>query len=86
MPNTQACSACLLYHAIIKPHRKGGEPKNLKRGYCLDQTVFASNRPGDPVYPPRAKTAVLPFAQHSVVLRREDEVVGHCNAFKHQKG
>ncbi len=86
MANIQACAECSIYHAILKPNRKGGEPKDIGRGYCLDKTVFASNRPGNPVYPPRSHTAVLPFAQHKVVLRRGTDVVAHCNAFKPKKG
>jgi hypothetical protein len=86
MSNTRPCSECILYHAIIKPHRKGGESHDTGKGHCLDKTVYAKNRAGHPVYPPRAKVADLPYARHSIVLRRGVEVVPHCTAIKPMKG
>ncbi len=82
MSNTKACNECGLYHAIIKPHRKGGVAKNTGRGHCLDRTIYAENRVGNPVYPPRAKVKELPFGQHMIALQRETDVVEHCVAFK----
>jgi hypothetical protein len=61
---------------------RGGGTKQLKYGYCLDTTIFASNKVGDKVYPPRAKTAELPNAMHDITIVRATEVKTQCSAFK----
>lgn len=86
MFNTHPCSECVLYHALIKPHRRGGEAKDTGKGHCLDKTVYAKNRAGNTVYPPRAKLEDLPHARHKIALRSGAEVVPHCLAFKPLKG
>lgn len=82
MANKNPCELCTHYYALIKYHRKSGDPRELDRGYCLDQTVFAKNRAGNPVYPPHAKVADLPYARHHTVIRGKKDVVAHCMAFK----
>jgi len=86
MANTNKCGDCTEYHAIIKPHRSGGKSTNTRKGHCLDQTIYAGNKPGNPVYPPGAKVQELPYGRHKIVLRREDEVCKHCMAFKPRGG
>ena len=83
MSNTIKCGKCTLYRPIKKPLRtKEGGFKTLPRGHCLDRTIYASNKPGDHVYPPRAKLKELPFGRHQITIVRADEVVPHCTAVK----
>ena len=86
MANLIACGDCTLYHAIIKPHRNGKGSTDTHKGHCLDQTVYAKNKAGNPVYPPNAKVEDLPYNRHKVVLRRDTDVVPHCLAVKKRKG
>lgn len=86
MPNTKTCGTCLLYHALIKPYRNGKGFKDTGKGHCLAQTVYAKNKPGSPVYPPRAKIADLPFNQHQVVVVRANEIRAFCMTYKEKKG
>ena len=86
MANAQPCSACLHYYALVKYHRRNGNQQETNRGYCLDQSVFANNRAGNPVYPPHAKLETLPHARHKTVIRNKTDVVPHCIAFKPKKG
>jgi hypothetical protein len=81
MANTILCGQCIHYSELRKPKEKGGY-KSLKKGHCLDQTVYAKNKPGKPVYPPNAKLEDLPFQQHKIVLVRETQIVLHCTAAK----
>jgi hypothetical protein len=86
MANTLPCGRCALYHPIMKPLRKKeGGFKDLKRGHCLDRTVYASNKPGKPVYPKKAKVRELPFGRHQVALVRVEQVVPHCTAAKEKR-
>jgi hypothetical protein len=78
--NNEACGKCDLFWPLEKG-LKGGKRKALHHGYCLNTTVFATNKVGEPVYPPRAKTAILPNAQHKVTLMRKDEVNPNCQKF-----
>jgi len=83
MANQIPCGKCLLYHPLLKPlRRKEGGFKNLKRGHCLDRTIYAKNKPGKPVYPKYAKVKELPFGRHQVVMVKPDEVVPFCTAVK----
>lgn len=82
MANVVPCKECSLYYAIVKPHRNGKGSTDTKKGHCLDKTIYAKNKAGNPVYPPNAKTADLPHNRHVIVLRRADEVVAHCTAKK----
>ncbi len=86
MANTIPCGECTLYHAIVKPHRDGKGSTDTKKGHCLDRTVYAKNKAGNPVYPPGAKVADLPYNRHQIVLHRDAEIVPHCTAAKKRKG
>ena len=77
MANNVKCKDCSFYHEQRKPLRKGGT-KSLQRGHCLAQTVYASNRPDNPVFPPNAKTAELPYGRHQITAVMEDELRPHC--------
>jgi hypothetical protein len=81
MQNKRPCGECSQYYPLEKGMR-GGERRPLNQGFCLEKTVFASNKPGKPVYPPRAKTAELPNAMHNTVLVYANQVVPECQTFK----
>ena len=83
MPDT-VCSNCVHYAPIKIPTGNRGS-KNTRQGHCLAQSVYAVNKPGKNVYPIGAKTAVLPYARHSIVVVREDQIVLHCTT-RTQKG
>lgn len=83
MANTLKCKKCIHYYAIKKPlRRKEGGFKDLNRGHCLDKTVYAKNKPGKQVYPPKAKVKELPFGRHQIFGVRADQVVENCTAAK----
>lgn len=83
MSNSIKCGKCKLYHALQRPNRKKDQgPINLKKGHCLDRTVYAKNKAGSPVFPPHAKVEDLPYNRHQIALVREDTVVPHCTAAK----
>ena len=79
--NQIKCGECKKYHAMERPKRnKSGGMIPLKKGYCLDRSVFATNRPGNEVIPPGAKTAELEFGRHKPVIVREEQIVPNCTA------
>ena len=85
MANTIKCGDCKKYSPAERPIRsKKGGFKKMRNGHCLARTVYASNRVGNPVYPPGAKTAELPGGQHNIVLVREDDIVSHCTDAEHK--
>lgn len=84
MANTIACGDCPLYNPIKKPMRNGKGYIQLTRGHCLDRSIYAKGRPGNPVYPPRAHVKELPFNQHQLVIVRAEHVEPGCLAV--QKG
>lgn len=75
---TFPCSKCAKYWELRKPKRNGDGFTSLNKGYCLARTVFASNKPGDNIYPPGARTATLPNGQHTIVLVRPDSLELTC--------
>ena len=79
--NANPCGTCTNYWALECGNRKGTR-KVLPKGYCLEKTIFASNKPGNPVYPPRAKTAELLNAVHKVTIVDATEVQVHCSMYK----
>ena len=81
MPNCKPCGGCLDYWPQEKGV-KGGKRHQLPHGYCLDRTIFASNKPGDNVYPPRAKTAELPDGRHIVILVYANQVEATCQKYR----
>ena len=77
--NKLKCGECKNYFGMERPlRRKEGGTVSLKKGYCLAKSVFASNRPGDEILPPGAKTAELEYGRHKIHLVREEEIVPHC--------
>ncbi len=86
MANTHKCGECSLYHALVKPHRDGKGSTDIQKGHCLDRTVYASGKAGNPVYPAKAKTAELPHNRHKIALVRASDVHPNCLAFTARKG
>lgn len=81
MANNIPCGQCVFYHELRKPKTKGGY-RSLHKGHCLDRTIYAKNKPGNIVYPPKAKLEDLPYQQHKIVLVREEQIMEHCTAAK----
>lgn len=81
MTNTKPCGTCEHYWAL-EQGLKNGKRRTLKQGYCLEQTTFAENKPGSPVYPPRAKVAFLKDAVHKVTIVSSTEVKSYCGKYK----
>lgn len=81
MANKLPCGKCDLYYPVQRPTPKGGF-KSLGHGHCLDRTIYAKNKPGHPVYPPRAKVEDRPYGQHQVAVVQENETVPGCTAAK----
>lgn len=77
MANEIQCGNCVHYHPLQKPLPSGGF-KKTGYGHCLDRTVYAQNRPGKTTYPPRCKTAELPFGRHQIALVKETETIQQC--------
>lgn len=78
--NTKPCGMCEGFFAIEKG-LKDGNRKELKHGYCLKKSIFANNKAGKPVLPPRAKTAELPQGVHKLKIVRINQVIPTCNEF-----
>lgn len=78
--NTKPCGQCNGYHPIEKGSR-GGERRPLAYGYCLKKSIFASNKPGQPVYPPKAIVAELPNAVHDLKVVKVNQVEKHCSDY-----
>ena len=81
MANTIKCGQCMFFYELKKPKPKGGM-RSLGYGHCLDRTVYAKGKPGNPVYPPGAKVADMPFDQHNVTVVKPMQLVPHCLAAK----
>lgn len=80
MPNTIQCGKCTRYAAQVKPQPGDKPPKPLHRGHCLARTIYAVNKPGNPVYPPGAKTEELPYGRHQIFSVRNAQLVPNCTA------
>lgn len=78
--NMKPCGECSAFFPLEKG-LKGGHRKPLCHGYCLKKSKFASNKPGDPVYPPRAVVTELPNAVHKLKIVRCNQVEKHCADF-----
>lgn len=77
----QVCGDCTHFHAIRIPTGNGAL-RETAQAHCLARTIYAKNKPGNPIYPPGAKTAELPFAQHQVVIVRREQKAPDCMDFK----
>jgi hypothetical protein len=81
MVNLKPCGTCEHYWAIEKG-LKNGQRKTLIQGYCLDRSIFAENKPGNPVYPPKAKIEFRENAVHKIEIVMANEVRKHCGKYK----
>ena len=73
------CKECVHYHEIRKPlKKKEGGSKSVHKGHCLKRTIYASNKPGNPVYPPGAIVQVLPYGRHKINIVNEEQIVVGC--------
>lgn len=81
MSNTKPCGTCNNYWALEQGLRSG-KRRMLTQGYCLERSVFAKNKPGNPVYPPRAKVGDLENAVHKLVIVSANDLKKHCNTYK----
>ena len=77
MADEQICGDCTRFHPITVPAGKGSS-RETNQGHCLAQSVYAKNRPGNPVFPPGAKTEDRPYAQHQIVVVRRDQKSPEC--------
>lgn len=80
----EPCEKCEFYWEITRALAGGGRRKT-GRGHCLDQSMYASNAPGKPTYPPKAKTAHLPHGCSKVVVVQGKTIQLGCIAFKERK-
>ena len=78
MANTIKCGDCIRYHEMRKPLRSGKGYTRLMRGHCLAKSIYAKDRPGNPVYPPGAKIETLPHNRHQIVVVRDENVESGC--------
>lgn len=78
--NNKPCGECGAFFPLEKG-LKGGQRKALKHGYCLKKSKFAINKPGSPVYPPRATVIELENAVHQLKIVRCNQVEKHCADF-----
>jgi len=79
--NTKPCGTCTNYSAMEQGLR-GGKRRILTQGYCLVHSIFAKNKPGNPVYPPRAKVQDLENAVHKLTIVSAYDVKKYCEAYK----
>jgi hypothetical protein len=82
--NNKPCGLCEGFFALEKG-LQDGRRKELKHGYCLKRSIFANNKVGNPILPPRAKTAELPQAMHKLKIVRVNEIVPTCNEFNRKE-
>ncbi len=80
MANKNKCGTCGNFYPMVKGQRDG-TTKKTKRGYCLDKSIFASNRTGKEVIPPKAKTDELPHGRHNLYVVHLDDVVENCQKY-----
>lgn len=78
------CGNCEMYWEI-KRATMGGAYKDTGRGHCLARSVYASDVPGNPTYPPKSKQEKLPNNCSQVVVVQAKEIVHDCISFKPQK-
>lgn len=83
MPNTTPCGKCQRYSELFRETKAG--PRSQHKGHCLQYTVYASNKPGQPVYPVGATVRDLPFGRHKIKLVREDVIIASCAFVKEKK-
>lgn len=82
MPNTIPCGKCQHYSELLRGTPTGSRSQH--KGHCLQHTVYASNKAGQPVYPVGATVQELPYGRHKIKLVRENKVIPSC-AFAKEK-
>jgi hypothetical protein len=82
--STRPCETCEFYWEIMRALARGGQ-KRTGRGHCLAHSVYASNMPGKPTYPPKAKTAELPYGRSNVIVVMGEACNPNCQDFKEKK-
>jgi hypothetical protein len=75
------CGNCTHFHSIRIPTGKG-TTRETNQAHCVAKSVYAKNKPGNPVYPPGAKIADLPYAAHKITIVRRDQREPNCMDFK----
>lgn len=77
--NTIKCGDCKKYWELKRAKRsKRGGHITLHKGHCLANTIYATNRTGNDVFPPGAKTAELPNGTHKIDIVRETDLKPYC--------
>lgn len=85
MAEEQVCGGCTHFYSIRVPTGRGGA-RETEQGHCLAQSVYAKNKPGNPVFPPGAKTEELPYAQHKIVIVRRKQKSPQCITYQKKEG
>jgi hypothetical protein len=75
------CGECTSFHSIRIPTGTGST-RETDQAHCVAKSVYAKNRPGNPVYPPGAKIADLPHAAHKITIVRRDQKEPYCTDFR----
>ena len=78
------CGNCEMYWEI-KRATTGGAFKDTGRGHCLAKSIYASNAPGKPIYPPKGKLEETLDRCSKVVVVQAKEIVVGCITFKPRK-
>ena len=76
MPNNK-CGDCQSFWPLQKGLKQGGT-KPLQHGYCLKKTIFPKNKPGNPVYPPKATVQDLPYNRAKTHIVHTDDNATNC--------
>jgi hypothetical protein len=79
------CGECMYFYPIQIPTGTGSQ-RETDQAHCLAKSVYAKNKPGNPVFPPGAKTADLQFAQHQIVIVRRKQHSPNCMDYKKKGG
>lgn len=78
------CGSCEMYWEV-KRATTGGLFKDTGRGHCLARSIYASNAPGKPTYPPKGQLEATPDRCSKVVVVQSKETVPGCISFKPRK-
>jgi hypothetical protein len=82
MPEDEkVCGKCVHFCPIQIP-TGAGTKRMTGQAHCLAKSIYAKNKPGDPVFPPGAKTADLQFARHQITVVRHDQRSPNCMDYK----
>jgi hypothetical protein len=79
--NTEHCGKCKNYYVHFRRDNKG-DKKELLTAHCLATTIYARNRPDNPVFPPGANLKDMPYGRHEVTIVRRDMVKLNCQHFQ----